>query len=258
MLKNMKKILLLVCITAMIACTSTQQSVKDESLQEKVDSVLHEKMSEISAVSGQAIVMDYQTGEVVAMVGEMKKQESPLLCAVDVYNALSTGKVSLTDSVDVGEGIFVLDGDTIKDHNWMLGGYGKITLLDGVAHKSNIAVRKALQTAGLEPTDSLVTPIEVAELFRQISKDENVNAALRYCVTDGVSQRAASETVDVAGMPGSCEVGDGIYAVEFCGYFPAESPKYIVAVSMNKKGYPASGAIMAGSVFRRIVDLMTE
>lgn len=215
-------------------------------------------MSEISAVSGQAIVMDYQTGEVVAMVGEMKKHESPLLCAVDVYNALFTGKVSLTDTVDVGEGILVMDCDTIMDHNWVQGGYGKITLLDGVAHKSNIAVVKALQIAGVEPTDSLVTPIEVAELFRQISKDENVNAALRYCVTDGVSQRAASETVDVAGMPGSCEVGDGIYAVEFCGYFPAESPKYVVAVSMNKKGYPASGAIMAGSVFRQIVELMTE
>lgn len=254
----MKKLLYLVSIAVLMSCGEAKESAIDAVLQEKVDSVLYEKMSEISAVSGQAIVMDYQTGEVVAMVGEMKKQESPLLCAVDVYNALSTGKVSLTDTVDVGEGILVMDGDTVKDHNWVLGGYGKITLLDGVAHKSNIAVRKALQTAGLEPTDSLVTPIEVAELFRQISKDENVNAALRYCVTDGVSQRAASETVDVAGIPGSCEVGDGIYAVEFCGYFPAESPRYVVAVSMNKKGYPASGAIMAGSVFRQIVDLMTE
>ena len=254
----MKKLLYLVGIAVLMSCGEAKESAIDTVLQEKVDSVLHEKMSEISAVSGQAIVMDYQTGEVVAMVGEMKKQESPLLCAVDVYNALSTGKVSLSDTVDVGEGILVMDGDTIKDHNWVLGGYGKITLLDGVAHKSNIAVRKALQIAGVEPTDSLVTPIEVAELFRQISKDGNVNAALRYCVTDGVSQRAASETVDVAGMPGSCEVGDGIYAVEFCGYFPAESPSYVVAVSMNKKGYPASGAIMAGSVFRQIVELMTE
>ena len=254
----MKKLLYLVGIAVLMSCGEAKESAIDAVLQEKVDSVLHEKMSEISAMSGQAIVMDYQTGEVIAMVGEMKKQKSPLLSAVDVYNALSTGKVSLTDTVDVGEGILVMDGDTVKDHNWVLGGYGKITLLDGVAHKSNIAVRKALQTAGLEPTDSLVTPIEVAELFRQISKDENVNVALRYCVTDGVSQRAASETVDVAGMPGSCEVGDGIYAVEFCGYFPAESPKYVVAVSMNKKGYPASGAIMAGSVFRQIVELMTE
>jgi cell division protein FtsI (penicillin-binding protein 3) len=254
----MKKLLYLVGIAVLMSCGEAKESAIDAVLQEKVDSVFHEKMSEISAVSGQVVVMDYQTGEVVAMVGEMKKQESPLLCAVDVYNALSTGKVSLTDTVDVGEGIFVLDGDTIKDHNWMLGGYGKITLLDGVARKSKIAVMKALQIAGLEPVDSLVTPIEVAELFRQISKDKNVNAALRYCVTDGLGKPAASEKVDVAGMYGSCEVGDGIYAVEFCGYFPAASPRYVVAVSMNKKGYPASGAIMAGSVFRQIVDLMTE
>jgi cell division protein FtsI (penicillin-binding protein 3) len=254
----MKKLLYLVGITVLMSCGESKKSAIDAVLQEKVDSVLHEKMSEISAVSGQAVVMDYQTGEVVAMIGEGKKQKSPLLCAVDVYNALSTGKVSLTDSVDVGEGIFVLDGDTVKDHNWAMGGYGKISLLDGVARKSKIAVMKALQIAGVEPTDSLVTPIEVAELFRQISKDENVNAALRYCITDGLGKPAASEKVDVAGMYGNCEVGDGIYAVEFCGYFPAESPKYVVAVSMNKKGYPASGAIMAGSVFRRIVDLMTE
>ena len=254
----MKKLLYLVGIAVLMSCGESKEPAIDAVLQEKVDSVLHEKMSEISAVSGQAVVMDYQTGEVVAMVGEGRKQKSPLLRVVDVYNALSTGKVSLTDTVDVGEGILVMDGDTIMDHNWVRGGYGKITLLDGVARKSKIAVVKALQIAGVEPTDSLVTPIEVAELFRQISKDENVNAALRYCVTDGVSQRAASETVDVAGLYGNCEVGDGIYAVEFCGYFPAESPKYVVAVSMNKKGYPASGAIMAGSVFRKIVELMTE
>lgn len=254
----MKKLLYLVGIAVLMSCGEAKESAIDAVLQEKVDSVLHEKMSEISAVSGQAVVMDYQTGEVVAMVGEVKKQKSPLLCAVDVYNALSTGKVLLTDTVDVGEGILVMDGDTIMDHNWAMGGYGKITLLDGVARKSKIAVIKALQIAGLEPTDSLVTPIEVAELFRQISKDENVNDALRYSVTDGLGKPAASEKVDVAGMYGSCEVGDGIYAVEFCGYFPAESPKNVVVVSMNKKGYPVSGAIMAGSVFRQIVELMTE
>ena len=89
----MKKLLYLVGIAVLMSCGESKESAIDAVLQEKVDSVLHEKMSEISAVSGQAIVMDYQTGEVVAMVGEMKKQESPLLCAVDVYNALSTGKV---------------------------------------------------------------------------------------------------------------------------------------------------------------------
>ena len=54
----MKRILLLGCIAAMIACTPTKQSTIDTTLQIKVDSILQNKMSEIGAISGQAIVMD--------------------------------------------------------------------------------------------------------------------------------------------------------------------------------------------------------
>ena len=42
----------------MIACTPTKQSTIDTTLQTKVDSILQNKMSEIGAISGQAIVMD--------------------------------------------------------------------------------------------------------------------------------------------------------------------------------------------------------
>ena len=45
-----------------------------------------------------------------------------------------------------------------------------------------------------------------------------------------------------------------IYSVEYCGYFPAENPKYSIIVSMNKVGLPASGNLMAGSVFKEIVN----
>ena len=41
----------------MIACTPTKQSTIDTTLQTKVDSILHNKMSEINDISGQAIVM---------------------------------------------------------------------------------------------------------------------------------------------------------------------------------------------------------
>ena len=42
----------------MIACTPTKQSTIDITLQTKVDSILQNKMSEIGAISGQAIVVD--------------------------------------------------------------------------------------------------------------------------------------------------------------------------------------------------------
>ena len=46
------------------------------------------------------------------------------------------------------------------------------------------------------------------------------------------------------------------YSVEFCGFFPADQPKYSIIVSMNKMGLPASGGLMAGSVFSEIVNYM--
>lgn len=47
-------------------------------------------------------------------------------------------------------------------------------------------------------------------------------------------------------------------AVEFCGYFPTDNPKYSVVVSINKTGLPASGGVMAGDVFKKIADYIND
>ena len=65
----MKRLLFLSCLAIMTACTPTKQSTIDTTLQTKVDSILQNKMSEIGAISGRAIVMEVQTGEIKAMVG---------------------------------------------------------------------------------------------------------------------------------------------------------------------------------------------
>lgn len=46
------------------------------------------------------------------------------------------------------------------------------------------------------------------------------------------------------------------FHVLFCGYLPADKPKYSIIVSMNKFGLPASGGAMAGPVVHNIVDWM--
>ena len=46
------------------------------------------------------------------------------------------------------------------------------------------------------------------------------------------------------------------YQLAFCGYFPADAPRYSIIVSMNKLGLPASGGGMAGVVFHNIVEWM--
>ena len=220
-------------------------------------------MSEINAISGQAIVMDIQANEIKAVVGNGQKQSSSLMRAVSIHKALETGKIVLSDSVDTGNGVIILNGDTIFDHNWHRGGYGKITLKKGLACESDIAISKALQMADVEPVDSLVTPLEMLKLFNGIIKNDSLKSAFRYCVTEGLGRPASSDKVEVAGLSGRNVVSKANpkkpeYAVEFIGYFPADEPKYSIIVSMNKIGYPASGGIMAGSVFKDIVDYIVK
>ena len=89
--KYLKIIMLLGCIATMIACTPTKHSPIDNTLQTKVDSILQNKMSEIGAISGQAIVMEVQTGEIKAMVGNANSQESGLIRTASLLAALETG-----------------------------------------------------------------------------------------------------------------------------------------------------------------------
>lgn len=70
--------------------------------------------------------------------------------------------------------------------------------------------------------------------------------------------RVAAYHIRVAGATGTARFIDDSYAVEFCGYFPADNPKYSIIVSINKKEIPASGGLMAGDVFKQIVDIMNE
>ena len=254
----MRKILLILFSIDCIACTPIKQSTIDTTLQSKVDFILQNKMSEINALSGQAIVMDIE-GNIKAMVGNGKKQPSSLMRPISLHKALETGKVHLSDTVDTEEGVAIINGDTIKDHNWLRGGYGKITLKQGLACNSSIAVAKATQMAGVEVVDSLVTPLEMLKLFNDIIKNDSLKSALRYYITDGLGKQASSDKVEVAGFSGRRTISEKPeYAVEFIGYFPADEPKYSIIVSMNKIGLPASGGLMAGSVFKDIVNCIIK
>ena len=79
-------------------------------------------MEEIGAHSGQAIIMEVQTGEIKAMVGEGKPQSSSLMRTVSLLAALESGKVKLSDTIDTKNGILMVDDRPLKDHNWHRGG----------------------------------------------------------------------------------------------------------------------------------------
>lgn len=292
----MRLIIILFIAVSISSCKLKESSLTnteniDSTLQVKATSILENKLSELNALSGQAIVMEVQTGHIKAMVGLERKDsadyqlcenfsqahESALIQPISILAALETGKIKLTDTVDVGDGIYICKGDTIKDHNWHRGGYGKITIKQGLASSSKIAVYKAMEMAFNDYTQAyydqlkdmdmsnLDTPLQMLTAYNSIANNKNNQAnidslkqALEYVVTDGLGQPAKSDKVQVAGKTGTVQLEDGSYIVEFCGYFPAHVPKYSIIVSIHKEELPASGGLMAGDVFRQIVDYMNE
>jgi len=345
----MKRIAVLFTILiSMSACSlkessPTNKSSLDSTLQVKAISILENKLSELNALSGKVIIMKVQTGHIKAMVGLERKDsanyqpcenfsqahESALMHPISILAALETGKVKLTNMVDVGDGSYSVQDRELKDHNWHRGGYGEISIKQGLASSSNIAVYKTMEKAFeddaqayfnllnnmsygkpdsiagianlkpayfVTPKDSgwsdtafawfcigynqTITPIQMLTFYNaiansgkmvqpQLYKDsttvinpqivsqaniDSLKQALEYVVTDGLGQPAKSDKVQIAGETGTVQLEDGSYIVEFCGYFPTNAPQYSIIVSIHKDGLPASGGLMAGDVFRQIVD----
>lgn len=348
------RLLLISVITAIniVACQHKQQapiSTIDSTLQVNATSILEEKLSEINAQSGQVIVMEVQSGQIKALVGLTRKdsanyqscenfsvwQSTGLMHPISLLAALETGKVKLSDKVDTGNGIYQVHGRELKDHNWHRGGYGELTIQEGLAASSNIAIYKTMEKAfgnnpqsyfdllanmsygkpdsitgiaNLKPAHFItpkdnnwtktafvwssigynqhVSPIQILTFYNaianngkmiqpQLYKDsvvvinpqiasrasiDSLKKALVFNVTDGLGQPAKSDKVVVAGMQGTSSLSTNedstkdMYAVEFCGYFPTDNPKYSIIVSINKTGLPASGGLMAGDIFKKIID----
>ena len=341
-------ILTIIAFIGLASCQSKQETIElmstiDSTLQVKVTSILENKLSELNALSGQTIIMEVQTGHIKAMVGLestdsanyqpcenfSQAYESALIHPISILAALETGKVKLADTVDVGNGSYSIQDRELKDHNWHRGGYGEISIKQGLASSSNIAVYKTMEKAFgnnaqayfnllnnmsygkpdsiagianlkpayfVTPKDSgwsdtafawfcigynqTITPIQMLTFYNaiansgkmvqpQLYKDsttvinpqivsqaniDSLKQALEYVVTDGLGQPAKSDKVQIAGESGTVQLEDGSYIVEFCGYFPANAPQYSIIVSIHKDELPASGGLMAGDVFKQIVN----
>lgn len=80
-------------------------------------------------------------------------------------------------------------------------------------------------------------------------------------VEKGTGKAVHSDIVRIAGKSGTAQIATGgVYRtsghqVSFCGYFPADDPKYscIVVIRRPRIGYP-SGGTMAGGVLRTIAE----
>ena len=170
-----KWIVAAICVVLSIACyfiynrcNSTEHSLPmsqegstiSPALQHAADSLLNNKLTEINGLQGQVIIMNVQTGEILAMAGRERNFEGKfqpcqnfayqqelgaLTMTVSLLVGLESGKAHLSDVVDTGNGVWQIDDDRImKDHNWRRGGYGEVTLDRALGVSSNIGISKTI------------------------------------------------------------------------------------------------------------------
>jgi cell division protein FtsI (penicillin-binding protein 3) len=79
--------------------------------------------------------------------------------------------------------------------------------------------------------------------------------------TEGTGKSLASKFYKIAGKTGTAQVADGKYGYakkqyqsSFCGYFPADNPKYSLIVVINEPKGAYYAALVAGPPFREIAD----
>jgi len=340
-------------------------STIDVDMQDICEKALVDKLYELNAMVGVAVLMEVKTGEVKAIVNMSKGNDGKYyemrnnaisdmmepgstFKTASIMVALEDGKVEPDTEVDTGNGVKMMHGRPMKDHNWNRGGYGVIDVTRILEVSSNVGVSAIidkyyydnpqkfvdglkrlgiteplhLQIAGEgKPNikgpkeryfakttlpwmsigyETQVPPLNILTFYNAIANDgvmvrpkfvkaavkdgqivreypteiirekiasestlEKIRVILEKVVSEGLAKPAGSKQFAVAGKTGTAQISQGAagytaggrkYLVSFCGYFPADAPKYSLIVSIQKPGLPASGSQMAGSVFSKIAE----
>ena len=188
----------------------------------------------------------------------------------DFFNKLDSMSFGQPNNIDGIEGLRPSLYSTPKDSDWV----NKDILWSAIGYNRKIAPIQMLTFYNaIANNGKMVKPTLVpgtAEVVNeQIAKKENIalmQQILEHVVSQGLGHKAGSAKILVAGKTGTSQVneyyeGDNTvseYQVAFCGFFPADAPKYSMIVSMNKLGLPASGGGMAGDAFHNIVEWMID
>lgn len=131
--------------------------------QNLLERIMRDQLTYYSALSGSAILMEVETGKVLAMcnledstrsgryhearnmaVSDMSEPGSTFKVA-SMLVALNDGVVSPNDTINVGNGTWKVGGQVIRDHNAHRGGYGKITASEVIAYSSNVGTAQVIQ-----------------------------------------------------------------------------------------------------------------
>ncbi len=338
----------------------------DVGMQDIAEKALLDQLKEINGNVGVAILMEVKTGEVKAIVNMTKGNDGiyrevknnavsdmmepgSTFKTASIMVALEDGYITPDQEVDTKNGVYMMHGRPMKDHNWHRGGYGVIDVTKVLMVSSNIGVSRVIDenyhnqpekyVDGLyklgiatplnldipgaakkpnirRPTkenwsrtalawmsigyETQVPPMNTLAFYNAIANNgvmvkpkfvkaivkdgkvieeiptevlnpaiaspktiEQIQTILEKVVSEGLGKKAGSKQFHVSGKTGTAQVSQGKggyktgrmqYLVSFCGYFPSEEPKYSCIVAIQKSGLPASGGLMAGSVFSEIAE----
>jgi len=187
----------------------------------------------------------------------------------DFFDDLNKMSFGQPDYIDGIEGLKPTTYDSPKDSDWV----NQFIIWSAIGYNREIAPIQMLTFYNAIANDGkMVKPTlktgEIDIINPQIASKDNIKkmqVILDHVVSQGLGRKAGSPIIRVAGKTGTSQVGEYSFGEEssvieyqlgFCGYFPADNPKYSMIVSMNKLGLPASGGGMAGVVFHNVVEWM--
>ena len=187
----------------------------------------------------------------------------------DFFEELNKMSFGQPDFINGLEGLKPTTYDSPKDSDWV----NKFIIWSAIGYNRKIAPIQMLTFYNAIANDGkMVKPTlktgEIEIINPQIASKDNIKkmqVILDHVVSQGLGRKAGSPIIRVAGKTGTSQVNEYDYYNEvgtplveyqlaFCGYFPADKPKYSMIVSINKLGLPASGGGMAGVVFHDIMN----
>ena len=193
-------------------------------------------------------------------VFQMKRDMGTLLSPLYIMSALDS--ISPTDTVDVGNGIYIKDGKEIRDHNADRGGYGVLTVEQVIAFDSKVGMTKIMER--YNEKELQYSPLEMVNFYNRIAnKDtslcspkvmEDIQNMLSKVITEGTGMNLYMEDIPIAGKTGNAD-----NEVSCCAYFTLDNSVYtcLVIISNPKNGIP-SGGTMAGNVIKEIVNQLKD
>ncbi|MCD7710932.1 MAG: transpeptidase family protein [Porphyromonadaceae bacterium] len=131
----------------------------DVDIQDMAESALMNRLQELQADYGVAIIMEVKTGAIRAIANLDRQPDgsykegvnhaiSDLLEPGSTFKtasmmvALDAGVVTPDEEFDTGNGLFQYGGRSLRDHNYSHGGYGVITAAQTIWYSSNVGISK--------------------------------------------------------------------------------------------------------------------